>query len=277
MQVLEARGAVLEQAVRVRRRAPAVRAAVTAGAAEPDGCSPERRGSRRLLGTTGAGLPRERRRGLRRAPRPVLAHGQSRRPRAAGAGGRRRPMGRRLLSALPRLSLAPYRGAAGRPARGRRAGSGSGRQRAWRELARRCRGRDSPAASPQRDGGRSGGARTGSGRRPTRSSASACHRATGGNPLFLRELVSRSARGGGGAGHRGGGGDEVGPPAVGRFVLRRLERWAPRPLHWPERWRCSAKSPTSVSWPWPPGSRRPRRRRRRISWSRPTCSYTRRT
>jgi DNA-binding CsgD family transcriptional regulator len=56
----------------------------------------------------------------------------------------------------------------------------------------------------------------------------ACHRATGGNPLFLRELVgalsdadvaptsaaSRTVT-------------EVGPPAVSRFVLRRVERLGP--------------------------------------------------
>ena len=56
----------------------------------------------------------------------------------------------------------------------------------------------------------------------------ACHRATGGNPLFLRELVSAV---------RDAGLDPsadaaatvtaVGPPAVGRFVLHRLERLGP--------------------------------------------------
>jgi DNA-binding CsgD family transcriptional regulator len=55
--------------------------------------------------------------------------------------------------------------------------------------------------------------------------AAACHRATGGNPLFLRELVAalRDAE----IAPTAVAADAVtavGPPAVGRFVLRRLER-----------------------------------------------------
>lgn len=56
----------------------------------------------------------------------------------------------------------------------------------------------------------------------------ACHRATGGNPLFLRELVAAlddaaitpSSDAAAVVG-------DVGPPAVGRFVLHRLERLGP--------------------------------------------------
>jgi DNA-binding CsgD family transcriptional regulator len=55
--------------------------------------------------------------------------------------------------------------------------------------------------------------------------SAACHEATGGNPLFLRELVAALE-----AAHVEPNADAaaavetVGPPAVGRFVLRRLER-----------------------------------------------------
>ncbi|HEX2414894.1 MAG TPA: AAA family ATPase [Thermoleophilaceae bacterium] len=56
----------------------------------------------------------------------------------------------------------------------------------------------------------------------------ACHRATGGNPLFLRELVAALAHEEEGpASLAAGAVSEVGPPAVGRFVLRRLERLGP--------------------------------------------------
>jgi DNA-binding CsgD family transcriptional regulator len=56
----------------------------------------------------------------------------------------------------------------------------------------------------------------------------ACHRATGGNPLFLRELITSAReseilpRGDNVAALA-----ELGPPAVGRFVLRRLARLGP--------------------------------------------------
>lgn len=58
--------------------------------------------------------------------------------------------------------------------------------------------------------------------------AAACHRATGGNPLFLRELVAAL----GDAeiaptADAAGTVTTVGPPAVGRFVLHRLERLGP--------------------------------------------------
>jgi DNA-binding CsgD family transcriptional regulator len=55
--------------------------------------------------------------------------------------------------------------------------------------------------------------------------SAACHEATGGNPLFLRELVAAldaaqvEPTAGGAAAV-----ESVGPPAVGRFVLRRLDR-----------------------------------------------------
>ena len=55
--------------------------------------------------------------------------------------------------------------------------------------------------------------------------SAACHEATGGNPLFLRELAAaldaadvEPSRDGAAAV------ETVGPPAVGRFVLQRLER-----------------------------------------------------
>jgi DNA-binding CsgD family transcriptional regulator len=56
----------------------------------------------------------------------------------------------------------------------------------------------------------------------------ACHRATGGNPLFLRELVA-AAREAGMSPHRDAAAAvaELGPPAIGRFVLHRLGRLGP--------------------------------------------------
>lgn len=58
----------------------------------------------------------------------------------------------------------------------------------------------------------------------------ACHRATGGNPLFLRELVA-AAREAGMAPQRDAAGAvaELGPPAIGRFVLHRLSRLGAEP------------------------------------------------
>jgi DNA polymerase III delta prime subunit len=59
--------------------------------------------------------------------------------------------------------------------------------------------------------------------------SAACHRATGGNPLFLRELVA-SLEESATAPTREAAGTvtAVGPPAVGRFVLQRLERLGPQ-------------------------------------------------
>ena len=56
----------------------------------------------------------------------------------------------------------------------------------------------------------------------------ACHRATGGNPLFLRELVAALSEAEVAPTSAAAGTvSDVGPPAVGRFVLRRLERLGP--------------------------------------------------
>ncbi len=56
----------------------------------------------------------------------------------------------------------------------------------------------------------------------------ACHRATGGNPLFLRELlVALEASGVAPTAEAAATVTEVGPPAVARFVLHRLERLGP--------------------------------------------------
>ena len=56
----------------------------------------------------------------------------------------------------------------------------------------------------------------------------ACHRATGGNPLFLRELVGALQDAGTDATNASASAiDEVGPAAVSRFVLHRLERLGP--------------------------------------------------
>jgi DNA-binding CsgD family transcriptional regulator len=52
----------------------------------------------------------------------------------------------------------------------------------------------------------------------------ACHRATGGNPLFLRELVAALRDAQGSTRLAPADVTAVGPPAVGRFVLHRLER-----------------------------------------------------
>lgn len=56
----------------------------------------------------------------------------------------------------------------------------------------------------------------------------ACHRATGGNPLFLHELVGALAAAGVSPNaHAAATVTEVGPPAVARFVLHRLQRLGP--------------------------------------------------
>jgi DNA-binding CsgD family transcriptional regulator len=59
----------------------------------------------------------------------------------------------------------------------------------------------------------------------------ACHRATAGNPLFLRELIA-AAREAGLAPTREAAAavTELGPPAVGRFVLHRLRRLGPEAI-----------------------------------------------
>ena len=55
--------------------------------------------------------------------------------------------------------------------------------------------------------------------------SAACHEATGGNPLFLRELVAAlDAAQVEPSADAAAAVETVGPPAVGRFVLRRLER-----------------------------------------------------
>ena len=55
--------------------------------------------------------------------------------------------------------------------------------------------------------------------------SAACHEATGGNPLFLRELVAALEAAGIEPNEDAAAAVEtVGPPAVGRFVLQRLER-----------------------------------------------------
>jgi DNA-binding CsgD family transcriptional regulator len=57
---------------------------------------------------------------------------------------------------------------------------------------------------------------------------SACHRATGGNPLFVRELVGALAEAEVAPTRAAAESvTEVGPPAVARFVLHRLERLGP--------------------------------------------------
>ncbi len=94
----------------------------------------------------------------------------------------------------------------------------------WRELT------SDPAAEVLRPGALSEPAvaqmlHSGLGAEVDDAFSAACHEATGGNPLFLRELVTAldaaqvepSADGAAAV-------ETVGPPAVGRFVLRRLER-----------------------------------------------------
>src|SRR5262249_22958702 len=54
----------------------------------------------------------------------------------------------------------------------------------------------------------------------------ACHTATGGNPLFLRELLGALAAAGG-APSAAGAVQDVGPAAVSRFVLHRLAALGP--------------------------------------------------
>jgi AAA ATPase-like protein len=63
---------------------------------------------------------------------------------------------------------------------------------------------------------------------PDEGFVAACHRATGGNPLFLRELVGAVKDAGlAPTADAAARVTEVGPPAVSRFVIRRLERLGP--------------------------------------------------
>ena len=101
--------------VSFRRRAPAVRA-----------CASRRRGARASAGSMAANAAPARaifeaaelrprgasgqRRHLRRPPRALLAHRESERGESGAGGGRRSPVVRPGLPAVPRLSRAPARG-----------------------------------------------------------------------------------------------------------------------------------------------------------------------
>jgi DNA-binding CsgD family transcriptional regulator len=97
----------------------------------------------------------------------------------------------------------------------------------WRELA------DDPAAEILRpralsEEAAAGVVRDRLGQDAGQALCEACHRATGGNPLFLRELVAAlSDEEAAPASVVAADVSEVGPPAVSRFVLRRLERLGP--------------------------------------------------
>jgi DNA-binding CsgD family transcriptional regulator len=99
--------------------------------------------------------------------------------------------------------------------------------RVWRELA------DDAAAEilrprPLSEDATCAVVRDGLGHDAEQELCDACHRATGGNPLFLRELVAALAHEEEGpASLAARAVSDVGPPAVGRFVLRRLERLGP--------------------------------------------------
>ena len=191
---LRARGGL-----RVRRRAPAVRAR-----SRGSGAGHARRARPRGGGAAGgrrraAGHSCERHL-LRRHPRAVLGDGQPGRPPTAVHRRRRRPLGRRGVAALPRLPRAPARwarGGAGRraaPARGRSDGVGPGggargrvrsrgtapaqrrrhrRRRARGARRRRGRGDDAapctrPAAATRSTRASSPAAPSGTGRTPPR-------------------------------------------------------------------------------------------------------------
>jgi hypothetical protein len=121
----------------------------------------------------------------------------------------------RRLEGLPVLLVA-----AGRPADPEGTGL-------WRELA------DDPAAQvlgpqPLTEAGASVVVRGRLGEDAADEFCRACHRATGGNPLFLRELVAALSEAKvAPTGAAAGTVSDVGPRAVGRFVLRRLERRGP--------------------------------------------------
>ena len=141
---------------------------------------------------------RSARRGVRRAARPLPAHGQPRPPGAAGAARRRRALGRRRVAAVPGLPGQPARAGAG-PARGRRAAARrAGRRRRRRDAgrARRCCARRRSATTRRRAVVR---AAVPDAATPL---CRTCHELTGGNPFFLRELERRAARGRGRARRR---------------------------------------------------------------------------
>jgi AAA ATPase domain len=97
----------------------------------------------------------------------------------------------------------------------------------WRELA------DDPGAGvlrphPLTEAGAAAVVRGRLGEDAAEEFCRACHRATGGNPLFLRELVAALSEAEVAPTREAAGTvSEVGPTAVGRFVLRRLERLGP--------------------------------------------------
>ena len=121
----------------------------------------------------------------------------------------------RRLEGLPVLLVA-----AGRPADPEGTGL-------WRELA------DDPAAQvlgpqPLTEAGASVVVRGRLGEDAADEFCRACHGATGGNPLFLRELVAALSEADVAPTNAAAGTvSDVGPRAVGRFVLRRLERLGP--------------------------------------------------
>ena len=123
------------------------------------------------------------------APRAVLADRQPGRPRTAGARCGRRALGRRRVNAVPRLPRAPDRGPAGAAARRgtsrrpRTARSSGASSRATRPPRSCARARLSEPAVAQLLRSRLGTEVDG-------TFSAACHEATGGNPLFLRELVA---------------------------------------------------------------------------------------
>ena len=175
--------------VRLRRGAPAVRARARRPRAPARRCSRCGRLGRRGVRRRRRRRARGRRRLVRRAARALLADGQPRRGRPAGARRRRPAVVRHRLAAVPRLPAAPARGAA-------RAGRGDPAHRRARTTTRRC-WPSSPTTSRRCRCGPSRSTSTASrdlvrhrlGEPADAAFIAACHRTTSGNPLLLRQLL----------------------------------------------------------------------------------------
>ena len=192
---------------------PERRERVLAGAAAPAAA---------VFGDGGDGRGR---RVVRRAARPVLARAQPRRRAPAGAGDRRPALVRPAVAALRRLPGAPARG----PADPRRRDASAPASPA---PTSRCSARSRTTRRPSPSGPVPLSAdavralvRERLGAEADEPFCAACHAATGGNPLLLRQLLTALE-----ADHvkpdaaHAGVVREIGPRAVSRTVLMRLAR-----------------------------------------------------
>ena len=159
---------------------------------------------------------------LRDLARAVLAGVEDRRGGPAAARGRRRALGGRAVRPLPDLP-----GRADPRAADRGAGRDAPRRRRRaRAAARRFRGGDLRTRAAER----SGAWASSSARRVPAADAELCRRCfelTGGNPLYVRELVSAIALTGGSEAADLDAGIERAARSLSRLVLRRLDSLSP--------------------------------------------------